>query len=154
MVKVSGNSIERSMYYSTRTFGLLIRTFGWDRKSRFYLLTKLTIEVLLLPPFGPHPNEPNDEDDDNNGHGNNTKNAEGNVRHGDEIPIAEDVVGPQDGIPNVASCMSDGNEAPSVGNSHRVSKPARGRKSPRFCKSSRGSKDVEGDEAATTNGAH
>jgi hypothetical protein len=89
------------MYYSTRTFGLLIRTFGWDRKSRFYLLTKLTIEVLLLPPFGPHPNEPNDEYDDNNGHGNNTKNDEGNVRHGDEIPIAEDVVGPQDGIPKM-----------------------------------------------------
>jgi hypothetical protein len=58
-------------------------------------------EVTLLSSPGPHPDEPND-DDENNGHGNDTKNAEGNVGHGDEIPIAENIEGDEAAAANGA----------------------------------------------------
>jgi hypothetical protein len=107
-------------------------------------VAEVIVEVPMLPSPGLHPNRLND-DDDNNGHGDDTQNVEGDVGHKDEIPIVEGVVGHEDDIPNVDTCMSLRNEAPSVVNSNRV------RKSSSICKSSRGSTDVEGAEVAARN---
>jgi hypothetical protein len=78
----------------------------------------------LLPPLGPHLDEP--KGDYNNGHENDAKNVEGNVGHRDGVENAEGNVGHVDDAENAKGNVGHGDETEIA-------------------------KDVEGDEAAATN---